>query len=59
MENCATDDVRKLVVQGHRRILEGIAAQDAEAARRRMARHLAAITALCKGFPDAPLVLDV
>ena len=59
MENFATDDVRKLVMQAHRRILDGIVAQDADAARRRMARHLAAITALCKAFPNAPLVLDV
>ena len=59
IENFATDDVRKLVMQAHRRILEGIVAQDAEAARRRMTRHLAAITALCKAFPNAPLVLDL
>lgn len=59
MENFATEDVRNLVVQAHRRILDGIVAQDAEAARRRMARHLAAITALCRAFPNAPLVLDV
>ena len=59
IENFATDDVRKLVVQAHRRILEGIVAQDADAARRRMTRHLAAITALCKAFPNAPLVLDI
>lgn len=58
MENFATEEVRKQVVQAHRRILEGIAAKDAEAARRRMARHLAAVTAAFQAIPNAPLVLD-
>jgi DNA-binding FadR family transcriptional regulator len=58
MENFATEAVRKQVMQAHRRILEGIAKKDAEMARRRMARHLAAVTAAVQSFPNAPLVLD-
>jgi DNA-binding FadR family transcriptional regulator len=57
IENFATDDVRKTVVNAHRRILEAIAARDAETARRRMARHLAAVTAAVKALPNAPLVI--
>jgi DNA-binding FadR family transcriptional regulator len=59
MENFATDAVRKQVVQVHRRILESITAQDADTAHRRMARHLAAVTAALQAFPNAPLVLDL
>ncbi len=58
IENFATEDVRKQVIQAHRRIFNAIEAKDADAARRRMARHLAAITAACRELPAAPLVLD-
>lgn len=59
MENFATEEVRKQVVQAHRRILEGIEKKNAETARRRMARHLAAVTAAFQGsFPDASLAFD-
>lgn len=58
VENFATDEVRKQVMQAHRRILDGIAAKDAETARRRMARHLAAVSAAFQAFPNAPLLLD-
>lgn len=58
IENFATEEVRNHVVYAHRRILEAIAAQDAELAGRRMASHLAAVTAACMDFPNAPLVLD-
>ena len=57
IDNFATDDVRKVVIEAHRRILDAIVAQDADAARRRMARHLAAATAAMQNFADAPLVL--
>jgi DNA-binding FadR family transcriptional regulator len=58
IENFATEDVRKVVIRAHRRINEAIAGRDAEAASRRMARHLAALTAAIKAFPGAPLMLD-
>lgn len=58
IENFATEEVRNHVVYAHRRILEAIVSQDAELAGRRMAKHLAAVTAACKDFPNAPLVLD-
>jgi DNA-binding FadR family transcriptional regulator len=58
IENFATEDVRKVVIKAHRRILDAIAAKDAEAASRRMARHLAPLTAAVKAFPSAPLVLE-
>lgn len=57
-ENFATEEVRKQVVQAHRRILEGITKKNAELARSRMARHLAAVTAAVQRLPDASLVLD-
>ena len=44
IEDFATEDVRKVVIKVHRRILDAIVARDADAARRRMARHLAALT---------------
>lgn len=59
LENFATEDVRKLVIQAHRRIFAGIEAKDPEAAQRRMARHLAALTAFSRAFSDTPLVLDL
>ena len=58
VENFATDEVRKVVLKAHRRILDAIIAQDGDAARRRMARHLAALTDAMKSFPHAPLVID-
>ena len=58
IENFANDEVRKVVMKAHRRILDAIVAQDSEAARRRMARHLAALTAELKAFPNAPLVVE-
>jgi GntR family transcriptional repressor for pyruvate dehydrogenase complex len=58
IENFATADVRKVVIKAHRRILDAIVAKDAEAAGRRMARHLAALTAAMRAFPNAPLVLE-
>jgi GntR family transcriptional repressor for pyruvate dehydrogenase complex len=58
IENFASDDVRKVVVAAHRRIVDAIVAQDAEAAHRRMARHLSAVTAAVQALPNAPLVLD-
>jgi DNA-binding FadR family transcriptional regulator len=57
IQDFATDDVRTVVLKAHRRILAAIVAQDAEAARRRMARHLAALTERMRTFPHAPLVL--
>lgn len=58
IENFATDDVRAQVVKAHRRILDAITARDAQAARRRMARNLNALTEAVKAFPNVPLVLD-
>lgn len=58
IENFATADVRQVVIKAHRRILDAIVAKDAEAAGRRMARHLAALTAAVKAFPSAPLVIE-
>lgn len=58
IENFASEEVRKRVMHAHRRILEAIVAQEAEIAERRMATHLAAVTAACRAFPNAPLVLD-
>jgi len=58
IENFATDEVRKQVIHAHRRILEAVVAQQSDVAERRMAQHLAAVTAACKAFPAAPLVLD-
>lgn len=58
IENFATEEVRKVVIRAHRRILDAIIAQDGDAARRRMARHLAALTEAMKSFPHAPLVID-
>ena len=58
IEDFATEDVRKVVIKAHRRILDAIVAKDADTARRRMARHLAALTAAVKAFPKAPLVIE-
>ena len=46
-----------MVIEAHRRIVDAIVARDADAARRRMTRHLAAVTAAMQAFSDAPLVL--
>jgi len=59
IDNFSTEDVRRQVIQAHRRILEAIATKDADAARRRMARHLAAVTAAMLAFSDAPLEIDL
>ena len=58
IENFATEEVRKVVIKAHRRILDAIAAKDADAASRRMARHLAALTSAVRAFPSAPLVIE-
>ena len=58
IEDFATDEVRRVVLKAHRRILDAIVAKDADAARRRMGRHLAALTQAVKAFPHAPAVLD-
>lgn len=58
IEDFATEEVRSVVLKVHRRILDAIAKKDADAARRRMARHLAALTERMRAFPHAPLVLD-
>lgn len=42
IENFASDDVRKLVTQAHRRILLAIELQDGDAARRRAERDVRA-----------------
>ncbi|UUZ62685.1 FadR family transcriptional regulator [Polaromonas sp. P1-6] len=59
IENFASEDVRKQVMHAHRRILEAIVAQQADVAERRMGLHLAALSAACRAFPNAPLVLDL
>jgi DNA-binding FadR family transcriptional regulator len=58
IENFATEDVRRVVIKAHRRILDAIAAGDGAAAERRMARHLAALREQMDAFPDAPVMLD-
>ena len=58
IENFATEEVRKVVIKAHRRILDAISAKDEDAASRRMARHLAALTLAVKAFPSAPLVIE-
>jgi DNA-binding FadR family transcriptional regulator len=59
IDNFTTPDVRSQVIQAHRRILKAIVEQDADAARRRMARHLAATTAAMRELADAPLEFDL
>lgn len=58
IENFTTKDVRQQVMHAHSRIEEAIEKQDAIAARRRMTRHLVAVTAAWQSFPEAPLVID-
>ena len=57
IKNFATEDVRSVVIKAHRRILQAIVERDAEAASRRMARHLAALTKQMRAFVSAPAVL--
>ncbi len=58
IQDFATPDIRTVVIKAHRRILGAISERDAEAAHRRMARHLAALTSQMRAFPHAPLTLD-
>jgi DNA-binding FadR family transcriptional regulator len=58
IEDFATDAVRQVVIGAHRRILAAIVSGDAEVARRRMARHLAAVTEQVRTLPQAPLVIE-
>jgi DNA-binding FadR family transcriptional regulator len=57
IENFASEDVRSVVIKAHRRIVEAIGKRDAEAAARRMARHLAALTRQMQAFVQEPVVL--
>ena len=57
IENFASEEVRTLVIRAHKRILEAIEKRDAEAAQRRMARHLSALTKQMRAFVSAPVVL--
>ena len=57
IENFATEDIRRVVIKAHRRILDAIVAGDGGAAERRMARHLAALREQMQAFPDAPAYL--
>jgi DNA-binding FadR family transcriptional regulator len=56
-ENFATEAVRQQVIHAHRRVLQAIVSQDADLARQRMARHLAAVTAAFQAFPNAPALI--
>lgn len=58
VENFATEEVCSLVLKAHRRILNAIVAGDGEAARRRMARHLSAVTERMAAFSNASLIID-
>jgi GntR family transcriptional repressor for pyruvate dehydrogenase complex len=58
VDNFSTEQVRHQVLHAHAGIESAIVSQDPEAARRRMARHLAAATATWEAFPDAPLLVD-
>ena len=57
IENFATEEVRTQVMKAHRRILDAIVERDADAASRRMARHLAALTKQMRAFVSEPIVL--
>ena len=57
IENFATEDIRRVVIKAHRRILDAIVAGDGSAAERRMARHLAALREQMQAFPGAPAYL--
>jgi len=57
IENFASEDVRTQVIKAHRRILEAIVERDGDAACRRMARHLGALTQQMRAFVPAPVVL--
>ena len=58
IEDFATEEVRKVVIRAHRRILDAIVDKDAETAHRRMARHLTALTTAVRAFPKAPLLIE-
>jgi DNA-binding FadR family transcriptional regulator len=45
VEDFASEDIRRSVLQAHGRVQEAIAARDSDAARRRMARHVGAYRA--------------
>lgn len=57
IENFADHDVRSVVIKAHRRIVDAIAARDADAAARRMARHLRAVTKRMQAFVRQPVEL--
>jgi DNA-binding FadR family transcriptional regulator len=57
IEDFASEDVRSVVIKAHRRIVDAIAQRDAEAASRRMARHLAALTKQMQAFVQEPILL--
>ena len=57
IDNFASDEVRSQVIKAHRRILDAIVERDADAASRRMARHLAALTKQMQAFVSEPIVL--
>ena len=57
IDNFASEEIRTLVIKAHRRILQAIVDRDAEAASRRMARHLQALTKQMRAFVSAPVVL--
>lgn len=52
LNNFATDEVRSLVLKAHARILDAVEKQDADAARRRMARHVQAYSAHLRTLID-------
>ncbi|MES2537208.1 MAG: FadR/GntR family transcriptional regulator [Pseudomonadota bacterium] len=56
-ENFASEDVQKVVIKAHKRILEAIINRDPETASRRMSRHLATITKDLQNFASAPAIL--
>jgi GntR family transcriptional repressor for pyruvate dehydrogenase complex len=53
-ENFASEDIRRLVIKAHKRILQAIIKRDPETASRRMTRHLTAITKDMQEFGSAP-----
>lgn len=57
IENFASDDIRTVVIKAHRRIVDAIVQGDAEAAERRMARHLGALTKQMQDFVHEPVLL--
>jgi DNA-binding FadR family transcriptional regulator len=53
----ANEEVRAVVLKAHRRVLAAIVARDEDAARRRMARHMAALSDWVKVLPRVPETL--